>query len=129
MSTNRSTQSKKTMAELRESYVVIASRLCKSFPELTRCLAWMRGGLEAGATWCSLVDDYVRNLGERKAITLDGEIHDNLHMGLDTEPDLDAVTSVLGWDAKHSTVDVPGSREMLTGLSEVIEGVWEAVRA
>lgn len=116
---------------LRRANEIIEFRFQMAFPELTRCFAWLSGGLTAGATFQSLVDGYTRELRQQHAVRLLKEI-DHLREMSVAAPfhlALDIMVAVLGWDFAQSRDEAPNAPELLTQLEEVIRAVWEVAPA
>jgi hypothetical protein len=108
--------------ELKASVEVIGFRFRKAFPEATKCFAWLTGGLNSGAEWEPLVDSYVRRIGERRAMTLAGEVHDVLGIGLRKNRDLETlVCDILGWDRTLLADEAETPREFVTKLYKALQ--------
>jgi hypothetical protein len=108
--------------DLKASVEVIGFRFRKAFPEVTKCFAWLIGGIDRGAAWEPLLNSYVQWIGQRRAMSLTREVHDVLGMGLRKNRDLDTlVCDILGWDRALLADEAQTSRVFLTKLHAALQ--------
>ncbi len=108
--------------DLKASVEVIGFRFRKAFPEVTKCFAWLIGGIDRGIAWDPLLNSYVQRIGQRRVANLTREVHDVLGMGLRKNRDLDTlVCDILGWDRALLADEAETSRVFLTKLHDALQ--------